>query len=71
MRLVVFIQIMVQISRLGHRNLSTPTADCSTVPQDVEPARIRGLSQFDFIERLQSSALNSAHQGGWCFFLSL
>jgi hypothetical protein len=40
-------------------------------PGFQEPAKIRDLSQSDMIERLQSSALESAHQGGLCFFLSL
>ena len=40
-------------------------------PDYREPARVRGLSQSDLIERLQSLALDSAHQGGWCLLLSL
>ena len=40
-------------------------------PGFQEPARIRGLSQSDMIEQLRGSALESAHQGGLCFFLSL
>jgi hypothetical protein len=40
-------------------------------PGFQEPAKIQGLSQSDMIEQLRSSALESAHQGGLCFFLSL
>jgi hypothetical protein len=40
-------------------------------PDYREPAKIRGLSQSDMIEQLRSSALESAHVGGLCFFLSL
>ena len=35
------------------------------------PPEIRGLSQSNMVESLQGWALESAHLGGWCFFVAI